>query len=107
MMILIISKKAVDFICQVMTSASIGIYETHPSIPTYSTLNKIVSILQMIFSNVFSWYISYTFQNIALKGSVVNELALVHAGAWGETGEKPYLEPVMTGLLTHVRVTNS
>ena len=67
--------------------------------------DKVVAILQMIFSGAFSWMKMHAFRSSchwSLFPSVqLNIPALVQIMAWRRSGDKPLSEPMMVGLLTH------
>ena len=68
------------------------------------------TILQTTFSEPFSWMKVYKFQLIfhwsfVPKGPINNIPALVQIMAWHWPGDKPFSEPMMVRLLTHICVT--
>ena len=70
-------------------------------------LDKMVTILQTTFSNIFLWmknvWISLKISlKFVPKVRINNVPALVQIMAWRRPGDKPLSEPVMVSLLTHI-----
>ena len=61
-------------------------------------LNKMAAILQMTFSNAFSWMFSILIQislKFVPKGPIDNKWALDQVMAWRRIGDKPLPEPML------------
>ena len=72
--------------------------------------DKMDAISQTTFSSTFSWMKIFEFRiKISLKfvpsGSINNIPALVQIMAWHRPGDKPFSEPMMVNLPTHICVT--
>ena len=68
------------------------------------------AVSQTTLSNAFSWMkmLEFWFEislKFVPKGSINNIPALVQIMAWCRSGDKPWSEPMMVSLLTHICVT--
>ena len=73
---------------------------------THWDRDKMVAIFQTTFSNAFSWMKMYEFRlrfHWILFPWVLS--VLVQIMAWRRPGDKPWFEPMMVSLLTHICVT--
>ena len=95
------------FWCQVILWIN-GDRASVPNDLTHWGQDKMAAFSQTTFSNVFSSVKCLNFDyNFVPKSPINNILALVQIMAWRGPRDKPFSEPMMISLLTHIFITQN
>ena len=98
---MLVNDNALCYSCTVC-GLNLQIHSKYIEVINTSPLDKMATISQMTFSNSFSWMknviFRFEFYWFVPKGPIDEKSVCVHVMAWCWTGDKPFLEPMLTQL---------